>query len=153
MKQCFERRNIQHVLKPGIRSSSGEHKGSPRPVGTKVPEYGRKLFSSSRDLQTQCSIEVRNQFQLLEDGECRDPSYRCHEFIAANEIATKKHVPRREESRKPLRSRNTAIARARERPEEVQATETSEYDGNIMDNRPAVFSKRNRAGSRKWAVW
>ena len=121
MKQCFERRNIQHVLKPGIRSSSGEHKGSPRSVGTKVPEYGRKLFSSSRDLQTQCSIEVRNQFQLLEDDECRDPSDRCHEFIAANEIATKKHVPRRVESRKPLRLRNTAFKEYCDRESEGEA--------------------------------
>ena len=53
---------------------------------TKRPQHNWKLIAARQDFQAQYNIEVRNRFQLLEDEECKDPSERNQEFIAANEI-------------------------------------------------------------------
>ena len=99
---------------------------------------GLKLLKASFNSSlTQYSVEIRNQFQPLED-EYKDRSEWYQEVIAANEIATEKYVPRRVKSQKLLRSRHPAIVRARERLTEIQITATSTYDGDLTDNSQAV---------------
>ena len=95
------------------------------------------LKASFNSSLTQYSVEIRNQFQPLED-EYKDRSECYQEVIAANEIATEKYVPKRVKSQKLLRSRHPAIVRARERLTEIQITATSAYDGDLTDNSQAV---------------
>ena len=110
---------------------------------TKRPQYNWKLFVAIQDLQVQYSIDVGNRFQILEYEECKDPSERYQKFIAANENATEKCVPRRVESRKTLRSRHPTIVIARERLKELQASlASSATNDEYRNNSQAVNEAR-----------
>ena len=111
---------------------------APKPR-TKQPLYDWKLFAAKPDLQAQYNIEVRNRFHLLEDEECRDPTERYQRFIAANKTATEKCVPRRAESRKPLRSRNPEIVKAREMLKEAQAAASDHQVSHAVDEARATL--------------
>ena len=59
--------------------------------------YDRKAFSTLPDSQKQYTVVVRNWFQVL--GDVEDPTEKYEMFIEANQLATKKCVPVKENAR------------------------------------------------------
>ncbi|ELU17539.1 hypothetical protein CAPTEDRAFT_213183 [Capitella teleta] len=75
------------VVSMKVRLSLRAPKTNPRIV------YDWKTFATDSEMQEKYTVEVRNRFQILEDGE--DPSSRYQRFIEANMEATRTCVPRR----------------------------------------------------------
>ena len=76
-----------------------------------------KAFTNDPGLQTRYAEEVRKRFQQLDQG--ADPSNEYKRFTAANEEATKLHVPMMERIGTSLRSRHPEVVAARGRVEDA----------------------------------
>ena len=74
--------------------------------------YDCRAFSTLPDFQKQYTVVVRNWFQVL--GDVEDPKETHEIFIEANQLATKKCVPVKENARRTLLSKHPSVVEARE---------------------------------------
>ena len=91
-------------------------------------------------MQSTCTIEVRNRFQPL--ANVQDPSKHYEQFIKANELAAQSCVPKKEKTRKPMRSMHPDVISARERLN--RALEVPSDTQEINEARSSLFSVYDR---------
>ena len=91
-------------------------------------------------MQSTYTIEVRNRFQPL--ANVQDPFKHYEQFIKANELAAQSCVPKKEKTRKPMRSMHPDVTSARERLN--GALEVPSDTQEINEARSPLFSVYDR---------
>lgn len=90
------------------------------------PTYDWRKFAASPSMQSLYTIEVRNRFQALANGD--DPSTLYQQFVMANEKAAKACVPKREKTRRASRSTHPDVVNAREKLKEALEAPSDEQE-------------------------